>query len=485
MAVPVAVPVAVAVAVAVAVGRVFRASKRQPLTPTISFCGGFCVCLCVCSLFLQGGRVGGKQTADQGAHLEGAYIVFRASDLVASHQARDARAWISDVKFSPDGQTLAVGSHDKKVYLYNTVDFSAKAKCRKSTSAINHLDFSADSVFLQTNDSSYELLFYDAETGVQQVSATAMKDVEWHTWTCTLGWPVQGIWPPFADGTDINSVDRSHNNLVVATADDFGQVKLLRNPCVEQKACFNQYRGHSSHVTNVRWLVEDSHLVSVGGNDKCVMQWRADWPDPDEGVRDATVDLDTDDEFELKRDGKDIDRTDAHEAAVSMDFGALFEMEANGGGDEFTAVKPWTGAVVEPTEPPAVNPSVPDEELVLEWVHGYRAADSRNNLRYTEKGELVYPAAALGVVFSTHKWHQRCVFMFVVWLCLAVFVCSAFVCVGWRGCMRGAFLLPAWSRLTVVVGCRRALPCRQLPPLPHRRRHLFGHPPRRCPRRDG
>ena len=85
-----------------------------------------------------------------------------------------------------------MASQDQKVYLYNTVDFSAKAKCRKSTSKVTHMDFSADSTFLQTNDGSYELLFFDAETGVQQVSATAMKDVDWATWTCVLGWPVQG-----------------------------------------------------------------------------------------------------------------------------------------------------------------------------------------------------------------------------------------------------------------------------------------------------
>ena len=77
------------------------------------------------------------------------------------------------------------------------------------------------------------------------------------------------------------------------------------------------------------------------------------------------------------------------------------------GGDEFMAVKPWIGAIVEPTEPPPTDNSIPDDDLNLRWVHGYRAYDSRNNLRYTARGELVYPAAALGVVFSTKKWTQR------------------------------------------------------------------------------
>jgi hypothetical protein len=34
------------------------------------------------------------------------------------------------------------------------------------------------------------------------------------------------------------------------------------------------YGGHSSHVTNVDFLCEDSHLISTGGKDTSIMQWR-------------------------------------------------------------------------------------------------------------------------------------------------------------------------------------------------------------------
>ncbi len=49
------------------------------------------------------------------------------------------------------------------------------------------------------------------------------------TWVVCVGrWPVQGIWPPAADGTDVNAVHRSPDNKLLATADDFGRVKLFR-----------------------------------------------------------------------------------------------------------------------------------------------------------------------------------------------------------------------------------------------------------------
>jgi hypothetical protein len=98
-------------------------------------------------------------------------------------------------------------------------------------------------------------------------------------------------------------------------------------------------------------------------------------------------------------------------------------------GDQFMAVKPWLGAIVEPTVPPTVNPAVPDDELYLRWVHGYRALDSRNNLRYNNKGEVVYPTAALGVVYSTKKWQQRSVALAV--LCCSLLFCAVLVVLRW------------------------------------------------------
>jgi len=192
------------------------------------------------------------------------------------HKGHDAKEWIQDVKFSPDGATLAVGSHDNKVYLYDVAGgFSLKATAGAHNSFITHFDFTADSQHIQSNCGAYELLFHEVATGKQEPGgATKLRDAEWATWTSVLGWPVQGIWPAFADGTDINSVDRAHTGPVLATADDFGKIKLFNFPN-EVGAQSTKYEGHSSHVTNVRWTHNDGHLVSTGGNDISVFQWKA------------------------------------------------------------------------------------------------------------------------------------------------------------------------------------------------------------------
>lgn len=41
-----------------------------------------------------------------------------------------------------------------------------------------------------------------------------------------------------------------------------------------QQAPSHKYSAHSSHVTNVSFLYNDSHLISTGGKDTSIIQWR-------------------------------------------------------------------------------------------------------------------------------------------------------------------------------------------------------------------
>jgi WD40 repeat protein len=110
-----------------------------------------------------------------------------------------------------------------------------------------------------------------------------MKAAEWKTLSCKFGWQVRGIWPG-VDYTDVNAVARSQNQLVLATADDFGKVKLFKYPCYVEKAQFNEYNGHSSHVTKVKFSAGDNYVVSTGGNDKTVLIWQTDFGDAAPGL---------------------------------------------------------------------------------------------------------------------------------------------------------------------------------------------------------
>ncbi|XP_052009716.1 LOW QUALITY PROTEIN: echinoderm microtubule-associated protein-like 1 [Xyrauchen texanus] len=199
-----------------------------------------------------------------------------SKDLVTMHT--DGNEQLSVMRFSPDGNFLAIGSHDNYIYIYaaaeNGKKYSRVGKCSGHSSFITHLDWSVDSQYLVSNSGDYEILYWIPSVCKQVVSVETARDIEWATFTCTLGFQVFGLWPDGSDGTDINAVCTSNAKKLLVTGDDFGKVHLFSFPCSQSRAPSHVYGGHSSHVTNVNFLFDDSHLVSTGGKDMSVMQWR-------------------------------------------------------------------------------------------------------------------------------------------------------------------------------------------------------------------
>ncbi|XP_036606494.1 echinoderm microtubule-associated protein-like 1 isoform X7 [Trichosurus vulpecula] len=210
--------------------------------------------------------------------LTGRWFVFdtETKDLVTVHT--DGNEQLSVMRYSPDGNFLAIGSHDNCIYIYGVYDngrkYSRIGRCSGHSSFITHLDWSVNSQYLVSNSGDYEILYWVPSACKQVVSVETTRDIEWVTYTCTLGFHVFGVWPEGSDGTDINAVCRSHKRKLLSTGDDFGKVHLFSYPCSQFRAPSHVYGGHSSHVTNVDFLYEDSHLISTGGKDTSIMQWR-------------------------------------------------------------------------------------------------------------------------------------------------------------------------------------------------------------------
>ncbi|XP_075782703.1 echinoderm microtubule-associated protein-like 1 isoform X7 [Pelodiscus sinensis] len=210
--------------------------------------------------------------------LTGRWFVFdtETKDLVTVHT--DGNEQLSVMRYSPDGNFLAIGSHDNCIYIYgvneNGRKYSRIGKCSGHSSFITHLDWSVNSQYLVSNSGDYEILYWIPSACKQVVSVETTRDIEWVTYTCILGFHVFGVWPEGSDGTDINAVCRSHERKLLSTGDDFGKVHLFSYPCSQFRAPSHVYGGHSSHVTNVDFLCEDTHLISTGGKDTSIMQWR-------------------------------------------------------------------------------------------------------------------------------------------------------------------------------------------------------------------
>uniref|UniRef100_A0A8C7QYT8 EMAP like 1 n=1 Tax=Oncorhynchus mykiss TaxID=8022 RepID=A0A8C7QYT8_ONCMY len=173
-----------------------------------------------------------------------------SKDLVTVHT--DGNEQLSVIRFAPDGNFLAIGSHDNYIYIYVVGEsgrkYSRLGKCSGHSSFITHLDWSVDSQYLVSNSGDYEILYWIPSVCKQVVSVETTRDIPWATSTCTLGFQVFG-----------EQFSRSNEKQLIFFS---------------FQAPSHVYGGHSSHVTNVNFLFDDSCLVSTGGKDMSVMQWR-------------------------------------------------------------------------------------------------------------------------------------------------------------------------------------------------------------------
>lgn len=179
------------------------------------------------------------------------------------------------MSFSPDGKTLAVGSHDDRIRLYDCENgWALLGTCEGHTSYILALDWSQDGSKLRTNSGDYELLFWDMPACTQDKDGMSnTKGTEWASSSVKIAWHVRGIFPRGVDGTHVNGVDASPDGSVLATGDDYGLVCLWNNPC-RPGAKPRCYRGHSEHVVRVRFCDSGERLWSIGGYDQTVMQYK-------------------------------------------------------------------------------------------------------------------------------------------------------------------------------------------------------------------
>ena len=199
--------------------------------------------------------------------------------LRIAHKIRDRGNPLNDVKFSPDGSILAVGGADCCVDLYDVSDpqqLKRIVTCKGVQGEVTKVDFNEEGTVLRVSDGNYGHKYFTVPEG--NVIKELTQPQTWHSWTSVVGQETVGFWASAAlqasNSADVNCCCVSRNGTVVACGDDHGFVRLAAFPCSTPGARTKAYYGHSAHVTNVLFAIDDSRLFSAGGDDSCVFVWK-------------------------------------------------------------------------------------------------------------------------------------------------------------------------------------------------------------------
>lgn len=316
--------------------------------------------------------------------LNGKVIIIDAKTYETMAARKDVTSKVNILKFSPNSKLLGMAT-SINIMIYSVPELKLLKKFVAKAEVL-HFDFSEDSLLIQTTSENKEMVVYDIEQGKK--FSGEVNDIIWETWTCPLGWPVQGINASNFLETSIYVVDRSIDQKAVAVGDKSGTIKLFKFPCPIENSSFMAYRGHSSIVNNLKFSFDGSYLISIEDKNRAIFQWK--YTHDDEGEASG-------ENIKVPKDfiiDQPFNAGAAKTEEMAEDFRKFEEKEC------------WQKLELEITRSKVkgakteASGDLPDANVAIKYVHGYRAYDTRNNLKWTKSGSVLYHTGGLGVVLN-------------------------------------------------------------------------------------
>ena len=173
-------------------------------------------------------------------------------------------------------------SHNGTVYLFQTASrggYTLKRSGRITVGiSLLHLDWSEDSQYIRTVSLQFNLIFLDTRASrAERNGGIICRDQTWSDQTSTLGYASAGTWNNINYKNDPSTNSALHvgnHRTRLAAGDIHGYLRLFQYPCTSPRAEYHEQKASSSAITAIRFLFEDSYLLSVGGADATLIRWK-------------------------------------------------------------------------------------------------------------------------------------------------------------------------------------------------------------------
>jgi WD40 repeat protein len=343
--------------------------------------------------------------------------------LSPSEEQKDVKTTALKISNSPYIIAVALtieGIHDLHIF-----DFNSKKKELVYRQALDgqlntvcrYMDWSHDGSYLACSLDSYEQKFF--EITIKECTLTSfssVKDKLWLSWTQPLGPTVQGI---KLDDNEIrfNPVCRSFKylprakdyeleydgkpvNLLLAAGDREGMVGLYRFPSVHPNSDAKRYKAVASKMAHLRIFGNDEFVVAVGENSNSIVLYETDFKNNNKAPDDIGEILKSEEVAKPSIQAEILPRLSVKRVVESGTIEQKQKLEE----------KNLMNYIIFPTNylKPPINSHLPPK-LTLEPVYafGFRAKDTRDNLKYLDKHEIVYPTASLVVIHDSSTNKQK------------------------------------------------------------------------------
>jgi len=206
-------------------------------------------------------------------------VTAESSGQISAVELKD---WVDILKYSPDGKYLAIGCHDRNIYVADPHSGTIVHTLSGHTSNIRCLDWSISQqqqYYLQSNSSNAELLYWSitGNAAVQIESGKILRDIEWETWSTLYSWATSAIVTQAeSSGKSLTSCCRSLGGQHIAFGDASGEILLAPFPFAtpsQNLASTKRLQGHGALVTSLCFSAQDKFLVSIDINRSiCIWQ---------------------------------------------------------------------------------------------------------------------------------------------------------------------------------------------------------------------